>query len=212
LLDALQGKHRAVEQTVTALPNEQAPSSGKSGIANLVASAVAVIRNVAAGVLLTIVAVDLAVAFYPRDGLVAMASEWFTPRTDVASDFDSNTAATEPVINPYLWQAVSEAYAQVPGTIDERQGSLETDWFNVAGEPDMRRRIAIRVGTLLESYDLSVNLRLQKQGLFGLWVEQDSYWDARKRDFVGIDPYMQQQEIADRLLARAKELAEANPE
>ena len=74
----------------------------------------------------------------------------------------------------------------------------------------MRQRVAINIGETLESYDLSVNLRIQKKGLFGLWIEQGRYWDPSEQDFVGTDIYPRQQEIADGLLARARVLARAS--
>ncbi|MES2626536.1 MAG: hypothetical protein V4628_14725, partial [Pseudomonadota bacterium] len=69
--------------------------------------------------------------------------------------------------------------------------------------------VDIQVGDALESYALRVELRRQQRGLFGLWIEQGSYWDPRKGEFVGVDVYPQQQEIADSLLARAKDLEQA---
>jgi hypothetical protein len=207
LIGILKGKRQVAELAVMPQPDQQIPDSVWSRIGKFASSSAAVLRNVAAGILLAFLLVQTGITFYPQDGMIAMVREWFAPEAEVFDDFDGDIAATNPPINPYFWQAVREAYSEIPGTVNEREGTLETEWFNDAGEPDVRQRIAISVGEMLESYDLSVKLRLQRKGLLGLWIEQDRYWDSRKQDFVGVDTYVQQQEIADRLLARARELA-----
>jgi hypothetical protein len=102
---------------------------------------------------------------------------------------------------------VRETFAQVPGVFNEREGRLTTEWYNAESEPGRRHQVDIRVGEVLETYALTVDMRLQQRGLFGLWIEQGSYWDPRKREFVGLDPFQQEQELEDRLLVRARELA-----
>lgn len=208
--NVVRGKQNSAGQGAEAVPATQVSTSAWPKLNRLAISSATALRNVAIGMLFAIPLIQTVVMFYPEEGMIAMVKDRFAPENSEPIVFDSTVAATAPAVNPYLWQAVREAYAQMPGTIDEPEGWLETDWYSIAAEPDTRQRIAIRVGEALESYALSINLRMQKRGLFGLWVEQDSYWDARKRDFVGFDPYVQQQEIAELLLARANELANLN--
>jgi hypothetical protein len=212
MIRSIQRKPRPDEVAVPPVQNTSRMLSAWARIRSVITDCVTVARNVVAVIIIAVLVIQSGVMLYPQDGMVATLREWLATGDAEINGVDADIVASDIKVNPWLWQAVRETFAQIPATVNAREGLLATDWYTTGSESDVRQRVDVRVGEEMESYALSVNLRRQQKGLFGLWVEQDSYWDPRKGAFVGVDPYPLQQELADRLLARAQELAGAIPQ
>ena len=142
---------------------------------------------------------------YPKEGILASVRGLFQ-ETREAPARPGELARSEPktTANPQLWQAALEAVAGFPLVeSDPARGRLLTGWKSDPGAPDVRTRMTLRVGTELKSYALDVKLVRQKRGPLGIWVQQEKYWDATARKFVGFDTWPERQRIATEILARA---------
>ncbi len=159
--------------------------------------------------LLVATVVDL----YPPGGFISHLREWTAGterKFDDGADPGERVRSRSPPANTFLYQAAREFVDGLPVIVDDPlAGLVVTDWYDLSVEPRVRERIAIRIGPDLAFYALNVDLRRQHRGTFGLWVEQGTYWDARRGEFVGVDLFPVQKALEEKVLKRAEELAQA---
>jgi len=170
----------------------------------------------------TVAAVMLLVAqvildLYPSQGLRAVVGDWFGSRTvtDVSGP-TTEPAPTQPStaesnVNPYLLQAAREhlALAKI-SDLDPAARSIRTDWQQRPRESNVRRQTQVTIGRELAPSALNVSV-LRQDRRFGVWVEQGTYWKSSARAFAGRSTFEEEQQLHEKIYARAVELANAVP-
>lgn len=75
-------------------------------------------------------------------------------------------------INPDLWRAAVEVTGFVPGTANDDEGAIATDWYVAPGTPAERLRLRVQIGgpELKRSYVRVVVVR-HVRGADGQWMD-----------------------------------------